>query len=39
MDADLLENLLSQPLAFSEAHRVPVFLDQWGIVRGAQVRP
>ena len=27
MDAALLENLLSQPLAFSEAHNVPVFLE------------
>lgn len=38
MDAALLDNLLSLPIAFSEAHRVPIFLDQWGIVRNAQGR-
>ena len=36
MDRDLLEKLLAQPLAFSERHGVPIFLDQWGIVRGAR---
>ncbi len=38
MDESLLQDLLALPLSFSEAHNVPIFLDQWGVVRDAQGR-